>query len=161
MSVTASLLPSLVKYDIPTLVSNVKEKKAAEKGSTDGKKELAFTQEILNSILPPREFEEEGQRWVQKVSATPATRQDVETLNESLDRALVQRQARENGICPVREQLYDECFDELIRHVTISCAERGFLLLRVRDELRMRVAAYQTLYESSVAFGLRKALQVC
>lgn len=49
--------------------------------------------------------------------------------------------------------------DELIRQVTISCQERGLLLLRVRDEIRMSIAAYQTLYESSVAFGMRKALQ--
>jgi hypothetical protein len=28
----------------------------------------------------------------------------------------------------------------------------------VRDEIRMTIAAYQTLYESSVAFGIRKAL---
>jgi dynein light intermediate chain, axonemal len=32
------------------------------------------------------------------------------------------------------------------------------LLLRVRDEARMTIAAYQTLYESSIAFGMRKAL---
>ena len=38
--------------------------------------------------------------------------------------------------------------DELIRQVTINCAERGILLLRVRDEIRMTIAAYQTLYES-------------
>lgn len=49
--------------------------------------------------------------------------------------------------------------DELIRQVTLECAERGLLLLRVRDEIRMTIAAYQTLYESSVAFGMRKALQ--
>lgn len=49
--------------------------------------------------------------------------------------------------------------DELIRQVTINCAERGVLLLRVRDEIRMTISAYQTLYESSVAFGMRKALQ--
>jgi uncharacterized protein (DUF3084 family) len=29
----------------------------------------------------------------------------------------------------------------------------------VRDEIRMTISAYQTLYESSVAFGMRKALQ--
>lgn len=46
----------------------------------------------------------------------------------------------------------------MIRQVTISCSERGLLLLRVRDEIRMTIAAYQTLYESSVAFGMRKAL---
>lgn len=52
-------------------------------------------------------------------------------------------QARETGICPVREELYSQCMDELIRQVTINCAERGLLLLRVRDEMRMSIAAYQ------------------
>jgi len=50
------------------------------------------------------------------------------------------------------------CADELIRQVTINCSERGLLLLRVRDEVRLTIAAYQTLYESSIAFGMRKAL---
>jgi len=59
----------------------------------------------------------------------------------------------------VCEILHKYCADELIRQVTINCSERGLLLLRVRDEIRMTIAAYQTLYESSVAFGMRKALQ--
>jgi dynein light intermediate chain len=58
----------------------------------------------------------------------------------------------------VREELYAQCFDELIRQTTVNCAERGLLLLRVRDEMRMSIMAYQTLYESAVAFGMRKAL---
>ncbi|NXU51408.1 IDLC protein, partial [Turnix velox] len=115
-------------------------------------------QEILNSILPPREWEEENRLWVQEVSSAPSTRLDVVQLREQLDLQLRQRQARETGICPVRRELYTQCFDELIREVTINCAERGLLLLQVRDELRMTMAAYQTLYSSSVAFGLRKAL---
>jgi hypothetical protein len=41
------------------------------------------------------------------------------------------------GICPVREELYSQCFDELIRQITINCAERGLLLLRVRDEVHI------------------------
>merc|ERR1712228_16169 len=45
------------------------------------------------------------------------------------------------------------------RQVTINCPERGLLLLRVRDEIRMSIAAYQTLYQSSVTFGTRKQLQ--
>ena len=32
-------------------------------------------------------------------------------------------------------------------------------MLRVRDEIRMTIACYQTLYESSIAFGMRTALQ--
>lgn len=43
--------------------------------------------------------------------------------------------------------------------VTIACAERGLLLHRVRTELRTMIRAYQKLYESSAAFGMRKALQ--
>ena len=59
----------------------------------------------------------------------------------------------------MRRELYSQCFDELIRQSTINCAERGLLMLRVRDELKMTLIAYQTLYESSIAFGIRKALR--
>merc|ERR1711865_821839 len=122
----------------PVLVSTSKDKKGKGKDKGKGGKKLApldskpqltQTEDILNSILPPREWTEDGQLWVQFVSSTPATRLDVINLQEDLDKKLQQRQARETGICPVR------------------------------DEIRMTIAAYQTLYESSVAFGMRKALQ--
>lgn len=147
---------SLVRYDNPILVATSKGKKG---DAPKAPAAVSQTEDILNSILPPREWTEDGQLWVQYVSSTPATRLDVINLQEELDRKLQQRQARETGICPVREELYSQTFDELIRQVTINCAERGLLLLRVRDEIRMTIAAYQTLYESSVAFGMRKALQ--
>lgn len=154
---------SLVKYDNPILVSTTKDKKGGGSKKkalppVEQKQQPTQTEDILNSILPPREWTEDGQLWVQYVSSTPATRLDVINLQEQLDHKLQQRQARETGICPVREELYAQCFDELIRQVTINCAERGLLLLRVRDEIRMTIAAYQTLYESSIAFGMRKAL---
>lgn len=151
---------SLVKYDSPILISTTKE--AANRGKSKkpaNRPNQTATEDILNSILPPREWTEEGQLWVQYVSSTPATASDVVTLQEHLDQKLQQRQARETGICPIREELYAQCFDELIRQMTINCAERGLLLLRVRDEIRMTIAAYQTLYESSIAFGMRRALQ--
>jgi len=168
---------SLVKYDNPVLVSTSGngKKAAGKKGlgseplppvvspspktSAAEAKKQQQTEDILNSILPPREWQEGGKLWVQSVSSTPATRSDVVKLQEQLDTKLVQRQARETGICPVRRELYAQTFDELIREVTINCAERGLLLLRIRDEIRMTIAAYQTMYESSVAFGMRKALQ--
>ena len=94
------------------------------------------TDEILNSVLPPREWNEAGQLWIQqvsrinliskgtyyslvlslnylKVASTPATRLDVVTLQEELDKRLQQRQARETGICPVRRELYSQCFGKL------------------------------------------------
>ncbi|XP_014779293.1 33 kDa inner dynein arm light chain, axonemal [Octopus bimaculoides] len=150
---------SLVKYDSAVLVSRHTDKKtsrarnlrtatsppicAGPVPSPPPKQKLPIaeskvaqqTDEVLNSILPPREWTENGQLWVQQVSSTPATRLDVVTLQEELDRRLQQRQARETGICAVRRELYSQCFDELIRQVTINCSERGLLLLRVRDEI--------------------------
>lgn len=38
------------------------------------------------------------------------------------------------------------------------CAERGTLLACARDEIQMTIAAYKTLYQTSVAYGMRKAL---
>uniref|UniRef100_A0A3Q3FKU7 Axonemal dynein light intermediate polypeptide 1 n=1 Tax=Labrus bergylta TaxID=56723 RepID=A0A3Q3FKU7_9LABR len=116
-------------------------------------------EEILNAIVPPREWTDGTQLWVQQVSSAPCTRTDVIHLEELLDSKLQQRQARQTGICPVRRELYSQYFDELIRQVTIDCAERGRLLSRVRDEIQMTIAAYRTLNENSVAFGMRKALQ--
>lgn len=48
--------------------------------------------------------------WVQAVSSAPCTRMDVIHLQEQLDRSLQGRQARETGICPVRRELYSQCF---------------------------------------------------
>ena len=59
----------------------------------------------------------------------------------------------------MRMEIYSQCFDELIRQVTVDNAERGLLLLRVRDEVRMTTAAYTTLYETSVDFGKKKAVE--
>lgn len=46
-------------------------------------KQRSETEEILDSILPPREWEENGQLWRQSVSSTPATRLDVINLQVS------------------------------------------------------------------------------
>ena len=107
----------------------------------------------------PREWEENGKKFIQYVSPEPATREKARDLFKALDEKIKERQAREKGICPVREELYSQCFDEIIRQVTIECPERGLLLLRVRDEIKMTIASYQTLYESAILFGIKKQLQ--
>ncbi|XP_055336324.1 33 kDa inner dynein arm light chain, axonemal-like [Paramacrobiotus metropolitanus] len=120
--------------------------------------DIRSADDILDYILPPRLWTEKGQQYVQKVSRIPATRMDVLNLQERLDNRLEHLSARETGICPVRRELYTQAFDELIRQATLECAERGLMLLRVRDEIRMSIAAYQTLFESSMAYGMRKVL---
>jgi hypothetical protein len=44
-----------------------------------------------------------------------------------------------------------------VRQVTITCAERGLLLLRVRDEMRMTTIAYQVM--GWMTCGLRQDRQ--
>ena len=153
--------PSLLQYQ-----GKVELTEEGEGGFGGGKKKQlppiesnpSFT-ETLNAMFLPREWEENGKKFIQYVSPEPATREKARDLFKALDEKIKERQAREKGICPVREELYSQCFDEIIRQVTIECPERGLLLLRVRDEIKMTIASYQTLYESAILFGIRKQLQ--
>ena len=115
--------------------------------------------DALNAIFPPKIWDENGKRFIQYVSQEPATREKARDLFKALDEKIKERQAREKGICAVREELYSQCFDEIIRQITIECPERGLLLVKVRDEIKMSIASYQTLYESAILFGIRKQLQ--
>lgn len=150
---------TLVKYDAPLFagIEPPADKPVLPKG-TNGELN-AKLEDMLNSMLPPREWVEESGTWVQYVSHEPASRLDVIALQEQLDNKLNERKARETGICPVREELYAQCMDELIRQVTIDGPERGLLLMRTRDEIRMTVDAYKTLFANSVNFGIKKQLR--
>jgi len=113
---------------------------------------------ILMSMLPNREWVEEGPEggkmvWSQTVSRRMGSREDLLKLKERLQQQMETLQARPQGICPVREQLTSELFDELIRQITIECPERGLVLLRLRDELRMRLAAYLEVRRGGATFG--------
>lgn len=157
---TSSPPDSLLRFDAPLFVgfdpSNANATAAVRKGADPAASQL---DDMVNSMLPPREWTQESGTWMQYTSKDPATRLDVISLQELLDKRLIERQARETGICPVREDLFHQCFDELIRQVTLDGPERGLLLLRVRDEIRMSIDAYKILYESSITFGVRKQLQ--
>merc|ERR1712224_462052 len=120
MGVEVNPPASLIRYDAPIFVglepsveaaSNVKSSKANE--------QTAKLEDMLNSMIPPREWVEESGVWMQHVSQEPASRLDIVTLQESLDKALAERKARDTGICPVRDQLYSQCFDEIIRQVVL------------------------------------------
>ena len=153
---------SLLQYERKVELS---EEQESSFGSANKKKQLPPIEsnpgikETLYSMFLPREWEENGKKFIQYVSSEPATRERARDLFKALDEKIKERQAREKGICPVREELYSQCFDEIIRQVTIECPERGLLLLRVRDEIKMTIASYQTLYESAILFGIRKQLQ--
>ena len=173
-----TLISSLVKYDTPYLISSTsKNKKTLEDlketeeqsniylrniiNKDDDESLINFkysVKDALNRLLPPKKITDKDQEWVQYVTCTPVAKSDVVNLQENLERKLQTEQARETGICPIREKLYAECFDELIRQITLNCLERGILLTRIKKELNMTVNSYQSLYESSIAYGIRTLL---
>ena len=174
------LFPSLVKYDTPYLVSTtINNKKAKEEIALNEEKTNSLIRNIfnrdsqsstsneftdysvkdaLNLILPPKKILTNEQLWVQYVSCTPVTKAEVQNLKEGLDKRIKVLEAKETGICTVREQLYSECFDELIRQVTINCLERGILMMLVKTEYENQIKTYQNLYQSSIAYGIRSYL---
>jgi dynein light intermediate chain, axonemal len=113
--------------------------------------------DLLNKMFEPYVFETEGKFYRLNVSRAETSRTELEELEKSFQAKLVEKQARKSGICPIREEIHNELFDEIIRQATVNLPERGILLMRVRDNLKMTFAAYQTLYEGSLVFGNRKA----
>lgn len=80
-------------------------------------------------------------------------------LNESLDQRLTEQKIITTGLCPERHELYKDCLDEVVLELTNVDSDQGALLSRIRDELNMTSDAYKKLYESSVSFGLNKAIE--
>lgn len=71
---------SLIKYDQPVIVTSTGK---MAKGGRGGKDNInTNTEDILNSILPPRESTKDKQQLqIESVSSTPATHVDVIMLH--------------------------------------------------------------------------------
>ncbi|KAE9523403.1 hypothetical protein AGLY_015955, partial [Aphis glycines] len=115
--------------------------------------------EVLSSILSPREWEIDGKIFSQKISIQPATNRDVKALIEKFDTYLKEYNTKAVGLCPIKHEIYIQCFNEVIRQVTLNCTERGYMLIRIRDELQITIDGYKEVYESALAHGIRKSLQ--
>ena len=114
---------------------------------------------FLDAILPPKKVHEGGLIFYHFVSCDSAIVNDILKLHKNLQNQMKIRGAKESGVCPIREQSYNECFEEIIRQVTINCLQRGDLLNRIKLEMRYEIDYYRQLYESLIAFSLRKVLQ--
>jgi len=166
---------SLIRFETPFLVSaTVSNKKLL--AELDGNNETSelFLKDIinkfsinstdyslkdtLNKILPPKKVKTGEQMWVQYVSCTPVTKAEVINLYDGLMLHLKNDKIYDSGLCPIREKLYDETFQELIRQITINCLERGILLMRVKNESDLTINTYKILYESCLAYGIRMFL---
>lgn len=68
--------------------------------------------DVLNSILPPKEWEIDGKIFSQQISIQPATKRDVKNLVEKFDTYLKEYKAKEVGICPIKQEIYSQCFSK-------------------------------------------------
>merc|ERR1711907_347942 len=105
----------------------------------------------------PGDMESTASRSVDLANESP--RIDALTLTNRLDRDLASKQARPDGICPVRRHLFSNCFEDLLRRVNHDCVERGLLIQRVRDQARLTMDAYRTVFEGSVDYVTNTAWQ--
>ena len=147
-------------------LSKHQETRHADVGST------SRTGRILEKLLPSRKwarddpslglnsnFSEAGldskPHFVQRVSTVPPSRAELETMMEKFDARLKKLSARPHlgNICPIRQKLYSELFDEVIRQVTLEMPERGMLLVRIRDELRLRIMTMLAIQDYASGFG--------
>ena len=161
---TAPYVPStLLRYQDPMPISEAEiryksklERLRRHMETISEKPTITNSEEVLDLILPPRTIED---NHLQFVSSEVPTRQDVNDLSQLFGFRLQDSKARKSGICSVRSAIYAMCFDELIRQITVGCPERGLLLMRIRDELRMTTDSYRILYEASVGLGRRKSIE--
>lgn len=91
---------SLIKYNDSHEISQNEAQKL--KGDIAQQKKKGYPtfeakpslREILDAILPPRTWSQDGKHFVQDISHQPAFRDDVANLQKLLDERLLARQAR-------------------------------------------------------------------
>ena len=83
-------------------------------------------------------------------------RMDVTTLQDNLSWALKDMQVRSAPVCLAREQLFSEAMDELIRQVLLENPERGLMLLKVRDEIRLKFSVDLEILRSTLNLSCGK-----
>lgn len=149
---------TLLRYDAPLFVGIDSDDDDEPKGIQKRTCQPDLD-DMINAMLPPREWTEMTGTWMQYTSKRVATRDDLIALSNELDGLLRDRQARTAGICPVRANLFQQTFDELIRQVTLDQPLLGLLLLRIRDQNRMVLDATLCVHASGADFGLEKMVE--
>ncbi len=92
---------SLIKYENPIEI-NLQSDSSKLAAVVSNKKKAVVplfeskpsTEDILNAILPPREWTADGKHYIQYVSHNPSSRDDVAELQKKLDEKIVIKQAR-------------------------------------------------------------------
>lgn len=84
---------------------------------------------------------------------------DFVAIKVSLDKTLNDMGLlSKSGLCPERFEEYKKTFDKIVIELSTENSEEARILASIRDEFIMTAETYKKLYESSVSFGLNKAI---
>lgn len=78
-------------------------------------------------------IKKERNLWVRTPVSHPVTHKQIVNLFENFQKVLKEEKIKNYGISTQRNEIYFECFDELVRHSLIKFKSRGLLLSLVRD----------------------------
>ena len=106
---TLNTIPSIFQ-NITAASLGVSAKTANNKPAEPSKREKL---EVLHLLLPGVEWEENGKSYRQRVSSIPAKDEEVKRLDETLQNRLRERHARETEVCPIRRELFTQCFGNI------------------------------------------------
>jgi hypothetical protein len=84
---------------------------------------------------------------------------DVVCLQERVLQLCAEGKAKLQGVCSLREAVYDKAMQELIRQVTVLCPERGLLLAELTEEIKESTGTYDLLFDSACQYAVRKAIE--
>ncbi|EAY21294.1 Inner dynein arm light chain, axonemal-related protein [Trichomonas vaginalis G3] len=153
-------LPTLVKYDAPVPVDEPDTLKRSRTNAVAGVDGDQINRDVLNSLFPPIEFEQDEIKYTRSISTAPISKTDVTKLRTELDTLLHKNKTKPKGIDIIRSELYSQCFEEVIRQVTIDSNARGRLLFRIRNHYKTLIQSYKDLNELALNFGANKNIQV-
>jgi dynein light intermediate chain len=87
--------------------------------------------DVLDRILPEKKWEKDGKLYCQKLSNQPGSKSDIKDLKIKLDMYLNQFNAREVGICLIKEELYFQCFSKFENIINVFIYYFIFLFINL------------------------------
>lgn len=85
--------------------------------SDENEAEKLKCNDVLYRIWSPKEWEKDGKLYRQTISNQPAALWEVKALTESFNMYLELFKVREVGICPIRREIYRQCFSKFETHL--------------------------------------------
>ncbi|ETO25530.1 hypothetical protein RFI_11611 [Reticulomyxa filosa] len=123
-----------------------KESKDACEQNGEQEKQNARLQDFLHAIIKPPSENRSHTDSILSLSITHRNRPQLQELTHEYEDFCKTYQTKQTGIDHTRTHLTFQLFDELIRECAIDCSERGLMMVRVRDEAKMTLDAYQMLF---------------